>query len=224
MLETSAIAEMLHSSAREREAMVREQIMARGIHGGGVLAAMRSVPRELFVPEEFRDEAYADRALPIGPAQTISQPFIVAYMTHHLDVLPGDRVLEVGTGSGYQAALLARLVRSVDTIEYDAALSAAARDRLALLGIDNVNFHVGDGSVGLPEAAPFERIIVTAGSPAVPEPLIEQLVEGGVLIAPIGEADTQSLVRISRRGGQTHEEHLLDCRFVKLLGRYGWPD
>ncbi|MCB9867677.1 MAG: protein-L-isoaspartate(D-aspartate) O-methyltransferase [Phycisphaerales bacterium] len=202
--------------------MVRDQIVARGVTDPRVLAALAAVPRELFVPADSQAEAYADRALPIGPAQTISQPFIVAYMTAHLDVLPRDRVLEVGTGSGYQAAVLAQLAGRVDTIEYDAALSAQARQRVEGLGIANVTFHVGDGSAGLAERAPFDRIMVTAGCPVVPDRLTEQLADGGVMLVPVGEADAQVLLRVSRRGGRTYTDRLLECRFVKLVGRYGW--
>lgn len=222
MENSSNMTEVMRRSAPLREAMVRDHIVARGIHDPRVLAALRAVPREFFVPQDLQGEAYADRALPIGPAQTISQPFIVAFMTMHLDVLPTDRVLEVGTGSGYQAAVLARLAGSVDTIEYDPDLSAAAADRLAQLGVTNVRCHVGDGSAGLSEAAPFERIMVTAACPAVPDQLVQQLADGGVLIAPVGDVETQTLLRISRRAGRAWEDRLLDCRFVKLLGRYGW--
>jgi len=223
MQNSAHIADMLRASQREREAMIHDQIAARGVQDARVLAALRAIPRELFVPPELRDEAYADRALPIGPGQTISQPFIVAYMTQQLDVLPRDRVLEVGTGTGYQSALLARLAGTVDTIECDAALANLAENRLRLLHAANVRFHVGDGSAGLPDASPFDRIMVTAACPAVPHVLVSQLADGGVLLAPIGGEDAQTLVRVSRRAGQVYADRLLECRFVKLVGRFGWP-
>lgn len=219
-----SIARMIRASAAAREAMIQEQIAARGIRDAAVLAALRAVPRELFVPEAYADEAYADRALPIGPAQTISQPFIVAYMTSQLEVASMHRVLEIGTGSGYQCAVLAHLAGQVDTIEWDAGLNREAEARLAALGITTVRFHVGDGGLGLPDSAPFDRVIVTAACPHVPIQLVNQLAEGGVLIAPVGESEVQSLVRVTRRSRGHQEQWLLPCRFVKLRGAHGWPD
>lgn len=202
--------------------MIREQIAARGVRDQSVLAAMRAVPRELFVPESLRVQAYDDCALPVGPQQTISQPFIVAYMTQQLAPTTNSHVLEIGTGTGYQAAILAKLAGTVDTIEYDADLAEQARLRLARLGLTNVRCHVGDGSLGLAKAGPFDRILVTAGCPEVPSQLVAQLKIDGELIAPVGSDQMQTLLRVTRRTGGWREQWLLACRFVKLLGRYGW--
>ena len=206
-----------------RERMIEDQIAARGVRDPAVLDAIRSVPRELFVPDGAIHEAYEDRALPIGPAQTISQPFIVAYMTERLAIRPHQVVLEVGTGSGYQAAVLSRLAARVHTIEQAAHLSEAAQRRLRHLGITNVSFHVGDGSLGLPEHAPYDRIMVTAACPRPPQPLVDQLRLGGLLEAPVGTVDMQSLVLVGRRDSGTVETPLIKCRFVKLVGAAGWP-
>ena len=204
--------------------MIETQIVARGIGDQAVLEAMRQVPRELFVPPGLREQAYEDRALPIGPGQTISQPYIVAYMTDHLAPTPRCNVLEVGTGTGYQAAVLAGLARVVHTVERDEALSAAAQRRLQALGISNVRCHVGDGSTGWEQFASFDRIMVTAGCPEVPQVLVEQLEIGGILVLPVGDIDTQTLVRVNKRRSGTVESSLIACRFVKMVGRCGWPD
>lgn len=208
---------------RRQEVMIETQIVARGVRDEDVLQAMRQVPREQFVPAGLQDQAYEDRALPIGPGQTISQPYIVAYMTKHLGLTRECKVLEVGTGTGYQAAVLARLARVVHTVERDASLSAAARCRLESLGILNVRFHVGDGSLGYAPGAPFNRIMATAGCPEVPQVLVDQLVIDGVLLVPVGDTETQTLVRIRKRRGGTVESPLIACRFVKMVGRGGWP-
>lgn len=213
---------LLPRSRELRERMIETQIVARGVRDRRVLDAIRRVPRELFVPSDHIDQAYDDCALPVGPGQTISQPYIVAYMTQQIDAAGVDTVLEIGTGTGYQAAILAQLARRLVTVELDAGLSAAAEDRLRRLGISNVSFHVGDGSEGWREAAPFGRILVTAGCPTVPAPLVEQLEEDGVLIAPVGDTDAQSLVRIYKRAGKVIESALIGCRFVKLIGHFGW--
>jgi len=187
-----------------------------------VLAAMERVPRERFVPESYRGEAWEDRALPIADGQTISQPYMVAYMTGLLGVEPGMKVLEVGTGSGYQAAVLAELGCRLHTIERLEALSHGAERLLAELGIGPLSFHVGDGCLGVPGEAPFDRILVTAGAPRVPTALVEQLVIGGRLVIPVGEMDHQTVVRVDRLDGRTVETPGVACRFVKLVGQQGW--
>ena len=190
----------------------------RGIIEQSVLRAMDEVPREHFVSAETVDAAYADQALPIACGQTISQPYVVAYMTEKLDVHPGHRVLEVGTGSGYQTAVLSRLAREVVTIERYRTLSDTARIRLNTLGYDNVELVVGDGLNGVPERAPFDRIMVTAAAEDVPKALIEQLVEGGVMVLPIGSHDaTQVLVKLTKNKDRIAREDLLPVRFVPLL-------
>jgi len=205
--------------------MVRRQIAARGVHDPRLLQAMESLPRELFVPPQHRHAAYEDRALPNALDQTISQPYMVAYMTELLAVGPGMKVLEVGTGTGYQAALLALLGGRVYTIERLAPLAETARAAVAGLTVPRlppIAFHVGDGTLGLPAEAPFDRIMVTAAAPRVPPPLLDQLAEGGRLVAPVGEADCQVVVRVDRRVGRFVETPGLACRFVKLMGARGW--
>jgi len=190
----------------------------RGINDVAVLRALDEVPRERFIDDRFADDAYADRALPIACGQTISQPFVVGYMTEQLGVRPEHRVLEVGTGSGYQAAVLSRLVREVVTIERYRTLADAARGRLATLGYPNVEVIVGDGLAGVPERAPFDRIIVTAAAEEVPEALVEQLAEGGVMLLPLGpHGGTQHLVKLTKTTGLLKREDLIAVRFVPLL-------
>jgi protein-L-isoaspartate(D-aspartate) O-methyltransferase len=210
--------------ASEREAMVRTQIAARGVREPAVLNAMRRVPREAFLPPELEEFAHVDSPLPIEQGQTISQPYIVALMTAALRLAPGDRVLEVGTGSGYAAAVLACIARQVDTIERHEDLARAAAERLARLGFSNVSVRHGDGTLGWPERAPYDAIVVAAGGPRVPEALLEQLAPGGRLVIPIGEDRTvQQLVRIVREGdGRLRRETLGDVRFVPLIGTGGW--
>ncbi len=208
---------------REAERMVAEQIAARGIRNPRVLAAMQQVPRHLFVPEAYRAEAYGDHPLPIGQGQTISQPFIVAYMTALLDLQGDEKVLEIGTGSGYQAAVLAHLAREVHTVERLPQLAAQAQARLEALGLDNVHVHVGDGTLGLPEYAPYDAILITAAAPEVPAPLLTQLAEGGRLVAPVGDRGYQHLERWTRRDGRLHREILEAVAFVPLVGEHGWP-
>jgi protein-L-isoaspartate(D-aspartate) O-methyltransferase len=205
-----------------RERMVATQIAGRGVTDERVLAAMRDVPRHLFVPEALVREAYDDRPLPIGEGQTISQPYMVAAMTAALAPAPTDRVLEVGTGSGYQAAILARLAQSVVTIERHPPLAARAEMTLAALGISNVRVVVGDGSSGYAPEAPYERILVTAGAPEVPGPLKAQLADGGRLVMPVGPETFQRVMLIERRGNLYTEHEGEGCVFVPLIGRYGW--
>lgn len=197
--------------------MVREQIERRGVTDGRVLRAMASVPRHLFVPEYLRDSAYDDGPLPIGEDQTISQPYIVAFMTEAIRPRPADRVLEVGTGSGYQTAVLAGLVKHVYSTEVRPRLAEAARARLVELGCSNVTLRVDDGSGGWPEESPFDAILVTAAAHRVPEALMEQLGMGGRLVIPIGSGD-QELVRVTRGRGGFDRERLLPVRFVPLVG------
>jgi len=203
--------------------MIEQQIRTRGVLDEHVLDAMFAVPREIFVPDSIRAEAYDDRALPIGENQTISQPFIVAYMTAQLELTPECKVLEIGTGSGYQTAILSRLCREVHTIERIESLLQQALDRFVQLGLTNIHAHVGDGSVGLPEQGPFDRILVAAAAPGVPRQLTDQLVDGGHLLIPTGGRREQSIVRAARHGAKVIETPLLACRFVKLLGEGGWP-
>lgn len=202
--------------------MVARQIRNRGIFTERVLAAMESVPRHLFVPPGRAQEAYADEPLPIGEGQTISQPFMVAAMAEALSLAGHERVLEIGAGSGYQAAVLSLLAREVIAVEAQPALAASARARLAQLGYADVQVEEGDGSLGWPAAAPYDAILVTAAAPAVPPPLLEQLAEGGRLVIPVGAADQQELIRIVKREGRIAQQALYACRFVPLLGRYGW--
>jgi protein-L-isoaspartate(D-aspartate) O-methyltransferase len=190
----------------------------RGIGDAAVLRAMDEVPREYFVEGQFLDAAYADRALPIACGQTISQPYVVAYMTEQLGVQPNHRVLEVGTGSGYQAAVLSRLAGEVITIERFRTLADAARSRLETLGYRNVEVRLGDGLAGASDRAPFDRIIITAASETVPEAPIEQLAEDGVMMLPLGpHAGPQNLVRLTKTEGKIRQEELIPVRFVPLL-------
>ena len=207
----------------ERTRMVEKDLRRRGIQDPRVLDAMGSVPRELFVPESERKHAYEDRALPLEVGQTISQPYIVGYMTEALRVRGSDRVLEVGTGSGYQTAVLARLAAEVFTIERIGDLQGAAREVLERLGVSNVRFLVGDGTLGWERHAPFDRILVTAGAPDVPGPLKEQLAsDGGRMVIPVGDTHVQELVAVTRVGTEWTTEPLLGCRFVPLVGDEGW--
>ena len=215
---------MIPDLALQRERMVARQIAARGVRDPAVLAAMRSVPRERFLSAEMEEFAYQDAPLPIEQGQTISQPFIVALMAEALQLRPGDRVLEIGTGSGYAAAVLARIAGEVYTIERHAQLAETAASRLAQLGLHNVFVKHGDGTLGWPEHAPFDAIVVAAGGPRIPEPLLAQLAPGGRLVVPVGEdRSLQRLVRVSRRAdGSLEHEDLGDVRFVPLIGAAGW--
>lgn len=206
-----------------RSDMVERQLRKRDIRSPRVLGAMNSVPRHLFVPPEHISDAYADTPLPIGMGQTISQPFMVAAMADALLVEGSEKVLEIGAGSGYQAAVLSLLAREVIAIESQLALADAARARLAKLGYNNVQVETGDGSQGWLPGAPYDAILVTAAAPYVPPPLLEQLADGGRLVIPVGPAKQQELLRIIKREGRTTPEPLFACRFVPLLGRFGWP-
>jgi len=211
--------------ARARRRMVELQLAGRGIRDRRVLEAMATVPRERFVPAAARAEAYSDRPLPIGRGQTISQPYMVAAMLEALDCHPEHVALEVGAGSGYQAALLGELCAQVWAIELIEELAAGARSALLDVGRDNVHVVVGDGTAGLPEHAPYDRIIVAAGAPEVPQPLIEQLADGGRLVLPVGSRVTQALVIVERHGDEVTQTPGMPCIFVPLVGRHGWrPD
>ncbi len=205
-----------------RHDMVENQLKPRGIRDNRVLEAMRSIPRHLFVPNSQIDSAYYDMALPIGEGQTISQPYMVAIMTELLECQPDNKVLEIGTGSGYQTAILASLVKEVYTIERIAVLSEKARTVLDSLGFKNVHFIIGDGSKGYEEAAPYDRIMVTAAAPKVPDSLLKQLSEGGILIAPVGERHLQQLAKARRNADSVTVEYSTGCVFVPLIGEQGW--
>jgi protein-L-isoaspartate(D-aspartate) O-methyltransferase len=204
--------------------MVREQLASRNIRDPRVLAAMRSVPREQFVPPENRHLAYADGPLPIGQSQTISQPYIVALMTQLLELGGEEKVLEVGTGSGYQAAVLSHLAKSVYTVERHAPLARIADRVFSQLGLENIHIHVGDGTQGLPQDAPFEAIIVTAAAPEVPKPLLDQLADGGRLVIPVGGRRGQYLERWRRQADEFKSETLEPVAFVPLMGKHGWQE
>ena len=208
--------------ARARERMVEEQLVNRGISDLRVLAAVSKVERHRFVEEALQVRAYDDKPLPIGERQTISQPYMVGLMTQALELRGHERVLEIGTGCGYQTAVLAELVATVYTVERLAVLAAAARTTLEAVGYTNVVTRIGDGSLGWPEEGPFDAILVTAGTPQVPRPLVAQLGMGARLVFPIGEEELQTLVRIRKEEQGLQEEYFGDCRFVKLVGRYGW--
>jgi protein-L-isoaspartate(D-aspartate) O-methyltransferase len=203
----------------ERQKMVQEQLKPRGIHDERVLAAMAKVPREAFVPENMRSQSYADSALSIGHDQTISQPFIVAYMTEQLRLQPTDRVLEIGTGSGYQTAILAELVKDVYTIEIIEPLAKEASARLARLGYNNAHVKIGDGYQGWREVAPFDAIIVTCAPDKVPQPLTQQLKEGGRMIIPVGSGIMdQQLYLLEKQNGELAQRAILPVRFVPMAG------
>jgi len=207
-----------------RQRMVAEQLLRRGIQDQRVLQAMRKVHRHLFVEEALCGRAYGDYPLPIGEKQTISQPFMVALMTEALELKDHERVLEVGTGSGYQTAILAELAGKVYSIERIRALAMRAIRRIESLGYYNVLIRVGDGSVGWKEMAPFDAILVTAGTPQVPIRLVEQLGEDGRLVVPVGQAENQVLRKGTKKGATIHWTELGNCVFVKLVGEQGWSD
>lgn len=213
------------SAARER--MLNRDLRDRGITDPSVLAVMAEVPREKFIADSYRSQAYADGPLPIGMDQTISQPYIVALMTQELRVNRDCEVLEIGTGSGYQTAILSRLAKKVYTVERIAELSESAQAVLNRLGFDNVEFYIGDGSCGwpakrMPPSECFDRIIITAAVPGMPEPVVEQLVNGGMIIAPVGGISVQELIVSEKRAGELIERFVCDVRFVRLLGKYGF--
>jgi protein-L-isoaspartate(D-aspartate) O-methyltransferase len=209
---------------KERLAMVEEQLRRRDISDPRTLEAMTKVPRESFVPPENQSAAYEDRPLPIGEGQTISQPYMVALMTQSLGLRGQERVLEVGTGSGYQTALLAELSREVYTIERIPALIQHAQRTLQALGYKNIFFLKGDGTKGWPEKAPFEGIVVTAGAPEIPPIFLSQLTEGGRLVIPVGSRYAQTLFKMTRQGSRFQEEEITGCVFVPLLGEHGWKE
>ena len=210
--------------ASERNYMVETQIASRGVRDRRVLDAMRAVPRHCFVQPEYRNLAYTDGPLPIGSGQTISQPYIVALMTELLELKGTEKVLEVGTGSGYQAAILARLVSEVHTIERRANLADYARRILEELGVKNITVHVGDGTLGYPEQMPFAGIIVTAGAPNVPKLLLDQLDEGGRLVIPVGGRGGQYLECWHRQGKEYKHKNIIPVAFVPLIGEMGWKE
>lgn len=210
--------------AAARAEMVERQIRRRGVFDPLVLCAMEQVPRHEFVPAALQPRAYEDAPLPIGGGQTISQPYIVAAMSAALHLQPSDRVLDVGTGCGYQAAVLSRIVASVYSIELRHDLALAATQRLASLGFSNVHVHCGDGTLGLPEFAPFDAILVAAAAPSIPQPLLDQLAEAGRLILPVGPPDRQQLVLTIRHADRFDTTTLEPCQFVPLIGRHGWQD
>lgn len=211
------------SIARRR--MIEDQVVGRGIKDPRVIEAMTKVPRHLFVPEALAAQAYSDFPLPIGERQTISQPYMVALMSEAMLLKGGEKVLEIGTGSGYQAAVLAHLARQVFSLERIPSLARQARRTLDACGFARVNVRVTDGTFGWEEEAPFDAIVVTAGAPSVPQPYLQQLAIGGRLVIPVGDRATQTLVRVTRNGERNfREERLLGCRFVPLVGGHGWSD
>ncbi|MGA8229903.1 MAG: protein-L-isoaspartate(D-aspartate) O-methyltransferase [Candidatus Acidiferrales bacterium] len=207
-----------------RREMVERQIRRRGVHDPLVLGAMEAVPRHEFVPAAVLQRAYEDSPLAIGEGQAISQPYMVAAMTEALELTGSQRVLEIGAGSGYQAAVLSLLAREVVAIEFRPLLARAARERLTQLGYSNVSVEIADGSEGWPTAAPYDAILAAAAAPAVPAPLIEQLAEGGRLVIPIGTREQQELHRIRKTDGRIEDLAMFACRFVPLVGRHAWPD
>ena len=207
----------------EREQMVKEQIAIRGVTDERVLRAMRKVPREQFVPEQIRGQSYSDGPLPIGYDQTISQPFVVAFMTEKLGLHPTDRVLEIGTGSGYQAAILAELAAKVYTIEIVEPLGKRAAQTLQRLGYKNVQVKIGDGYRGWPEHAPFDAVIVTCAPDHVPQPLVEQIKEGGRIIIPVGPAGDQTLYLLEKKNGRLERRNVLPVSFVPMTGEASRP-
>jgi len=215
----------VHNFNIARRRMIEEQLVGRGIKDPRVIEAMGKVPRHLFVPEALAAQAYSDFPLPIGDRQTISQPYMVALMSEALQLKGEEKVLEVGTGSGYQAAVLALLVRQVFSLERISSLARQARKTLDSCGFARVNVRVTDGTCGWEDEAPFDAIMVTAGAPSVPKPYLQQLTVGGRLIIPVGDRTTQMLVRVTRLTEQNfREERLLGCRFVPLVGDHGWSD
>ena len=202
--------------------MVNRQLKARGIHAERVLGAFADVPRDRFVPEDNVEQAYDDHPLPIGHGQTISQPYMVALMSEYLEPTPSDRILEIGTGSGYQTAVLCELAGEGYTVERVSELSARAEMTLQYLGYTNFHTMVADGTLGWPAAAPFDGIMVTASAPEVPQSLKSQLAEGGRLVMPVGPMGMQMLMVLTRTGTKTNEQAVCECVFVKLIGKEGW--
>lgn len=211
-----------YTSAREE--MVKRQLVPRGISDKGVLEAMGRVPREAFVPEAMKANAYDDRPLPIGRDQTISQPYIVALMTQALELGGTEKVLEIGTGSGYQAAILAELCRTLYTVERIDVLLVKAKETLQGIGYDNIRFKIFDGTLGWPEHAPYDAVMVTAAAPRIPKPLLDQLREGGRGVLPVGDRFSQKLIKVTKDQKGFFEEDLGGVRFVRLAGEQGWQE
>ncbi len=207
-----------------REFMVKTQLISRGIKDELVLNAMKKVPRHLFVDDSMQNKAYEDMALPIGEGQTISQPYMVAIMTELLELKGNEKVLEIGTGSGYQAAILAEIAKEVYTVERFAILAKLAEERFHSLGYNNIHIRFGDGTMGWSEKAPFDRIIITAGTPKIPDPLIEQIAVGGLVIAPVGDRFSQQLLKVRKSKDKLLEQYHTPCVFVPLIGAYGWKE
>ncbi len=221
LLIITAPASFAQEFATVRERMVQQQLINRGIRSPSVLAAMRKVERHRFVPEHLRQEAYNDYPLPIGEGQTISQPYIVAFMSEALQLKSTDKVLEIGTGSGYQAAVLAEICREVYTIEIFESLGRRAKQTLQELGYRNIHIRIADGYAGWPEAAPFDAIIVTCSPRNIPKPLEDQLAEGGRMIIPVGEEHIQELVLVVKQNGKLKRQHRLPVRFVPMINKSG---
>jgi protein-L-isoaspartate(D-aspartate) O-methyltransferase len=213
---------MSHDFKLARERMVKNQLASRNIADEGVLQAMGKIPRHLFISEALAGEAYNDHPVPIGEKQTISQPYIVAIMTEALELQGKENTLEIGTGSGYQTAILAELSSRVYTIERIKSLLVDARKLLAQLGYSNVLFKAFDGTLGWKEYAPFDAIMVTAGAPSLPEPLMDQLADNGRMVIPVGDRYTQELIKVTKKGENLEQESLGGCRFVDLIGIHGW--
>ena len=215
---------MIIDFAQARERMVQEQLVSRGINDPSVLRAMAKVPRHLFLESELWDQAYEDHPLPIGKNQTISQPYMVALMAEALGLKGTERVLEIGTGSGYLAAVLSELCAEVFSVEMVPALAVNARTLLKSLGYRNVSVLAGDGTLGWEEHSPYDAVVISAAAPCIPHPLLEQLKIPGYLVFPMGEKELQTLVRIRKDSGGIREEYFGECQFVRLTGRYGWED
>lgn len=211
-----------HKRAADRRRMVERQLRSRGVSDPRLLEAFESIPRELFVPPEHQNEAYQDHPVPIGYGQTISQPYIVALMIQELDPSPRDKVLDIGAGSGYQTAILAHLAGYVCAMERLEALTEQAVRTLGALNLTNVSVCTGDGTLGWPEEAPFDRIICGAAAPEVPESWIDQLADGGRILVPVGGVGAQTLIRLDKTAGQVRRQSICDVRFVKLIGQAGW--
>ena len=215
---------MSHDFNLSRERMVKNQLIARGIKDERVLQVMGKIPRHLFIEDALYGEAYNDHPVPIGEKQTISQPYIVALMTEALELKGNENTLEIGTGSGYQTAILAELSSRVYTIERIKSLLRNARKLLSQLGYDNILFKAFDGTLGWKEYAPFDAIMVTAGAPHLAKPLIDQLADNGRMIIPVGDRYSQELIKVVRKGKELEQESLGGCRFVNLIGAHGWSD
>lgn len=213
-----------HEYSGQRQKMVEEQLIDRGIRDLAVLEAMSRLPRHLFVESSFQHKAYGDHPLPIGDNQTISQPYIVAAMTEALALKGEERVLEIGTGSGYQTALLAELAAQVFTVERIKSLGRRAKELLDRLGYTNINYKIFDGTYGWRDQGPYDAILVTAAAPDVPKTLVEQLKDGGRMVLPIGDSERQELVRVTVKNGAVQKTVLNHCLFVPLVGKYGWPE